>query len=211
MQNKAKLVLDQMYSQSSVYINSELIELDKITRVSPEQGDLLYKIASEPNVNKSLEIGFAYGFSTVYILEALATKKNATHFAIDPFEHSCWKSVGLKIVEHLEYKNFKWINDYSIHSLSRFIYNKSQFDLIFIDGNHRFDDILVDFYLSDQVLNEGGYLILDDMWMPSTQAVDRFILSNRSYIKIEQPVINAAVYKKISHDSRDWNHFVDFF
>lgn len=202
--------LNLLYNNSLLDDNNQYLPLQEEVKITPEQGSLLYQIAIQPNVSKTLEIGFAYGFSTIFILEALLKKGGASHIAIDPFQHQQWKSVGLHGIKKLGYKNFKWIEDYSIHALSNLIKSNQKFNFIFIDGNHRFDDILVDFYLADQLLNTGGYLILDDMWMKSTQLVTKFISSNRAYSKINQPVGNAAVFSKISDDNREWNHFIDF-
>lgn len=202
--------LSRAYERNELLFGSQVVHIDPITRISAAQGMLLNQIASLPDIKKSLEIGFAYGFSTIYILEALLGKEGSTHVAIDPFEDSDWGGVGLKLVKQFGYNNFRWIKDYSIHELSKLIQKNSRFDLIYIDGNHRFDDVLTDFYLSDQVLNVGGYLVLDDMWMPSIQNVEKFIITNRAYGKVNQPVANAAVFQKLSNDSRDWDHFIEF-
>ena len=79
-----------------------------------------------------------------------------------------------------------------------------------IDGNHRFDDVLVDFYLSDQLVSPGGLLIFDDMWMPSVRTVVNFILTNRQYKIVSQPIRNMMVLKKLADDDRDWCHFENF-
>ncbi len=202
--------LAELRQEKRIFIGDEMLKIDEDTWVSPTQGSMLHHFASQPNVKRCLEIGFAYGFSTMYILEALRDKSDASHVAIDPHEDTYWKSVGLKLVKHLGYNNFRWVKNYSIHELSRLIQHGSKFDLIYIDGNHRFDDILVDFYLSDQVLSVGGYLILDDMWMRSTRLVKQFIASNRAYKEIPQNSANAVVFEKIADDSRQWNHFEEF-
>jgi predicted O-methyltransferase YrrM len=206
------LILD-MYSLDAFEgtEQADLINIEKTTRISIEQGSMINKIMKSANVTKSLEIGFAYGFSTMWIMEALMNKPNSHHTAIDPFEKSHWKGVGLKQVEKLNKSaNFKWESEYSIHSLSKLIQKKDSFDFIFIDGNHRFDDVLVDFYLSDQLVEPGGIIAFDDMWMPSIKRVAEFILNNRAYEVIEQNVSNMLVLKKVKNDDRKWDHFVDF-
>jgi hypothetical protein len=105
---------------------------------------------------------------------------------------------------------FEWVEDYSIHALSRLIKQKKKFDFIFIDGNHRFDDVLVDFYLSDQLLSPGGLIAFDDMWMASVRTVVNFIKSNRQYNIVAQPSLNMAVLEKKADDDREWTHFEDF-
>ena len=51
-----------------------------------------------------------------------------------------------------------------------------QFDLIFIDGWHTFDNVMVDIFYSINLLKPGGYIILDDADFPSVgKAISYFI------------------------------------
>jgi hypothetical protein len=85
------------------------------------------------------------------------------------------------------------------------------FDVIFIDGQHRFDDVLVDFYLYAQLCAMGGHIILDDMWMPSIQTVADFVRTNRlDFTEIPASEGNISVFQKIGDDTRDWRHFREF-
>jgi predicted O-methyltransferase YrrM len=88
------------------------------------------------------------------------------------------------------------VEDYSIHALSDLIRDQAEFDFIYIDGNHRFDDVIVDFYLSDQVLRPGGLMALDDLWMQSIRTAANFIVNNRAYRLVPQPVEKMIVLKK---------------
>ena len=203
-------VLTDMYSLNYLYgtEQKEPIQIEKTTRISIEQGSMINHIMRSENVSRSLEIGFAYGFSSIWILDSLLNKSSSFHIAIDPFEKSAWHGVGLKQIEKFGEKvNFLWESKYSIHSLSNLISKKEKFDFVFIDGNHRFDDVIVDFYLSDQLIEPNGIIALDDMWMPSIQKVAKFILTNRSYQVIPQSVSNMIVLKKNQNDNRNWNHF----
>ena len=87
----------------------------------------------------------------------------------------------------------------------------SVFDLIFIDGNHRFDDVLVDFYLYAQLCNLGGYIIFDDMWLDSVQTVVSFVRANRTdFVEMHTTEKNICVFQKKSHDSRKFDDFHKF-
>lgn len=46
-----------------------------------------------------------------------------------------------------------------------------KFDLIFIDGSHRFDDVLVDFTLAAELCPIGGSIVFDDAFMKSIWTV----------------------------------------
>jgi predicted O-methyltransferase YrrM len=206
-------VLTAMYGEEKItgIESTTPIQMDSAVRVSVEQGALIHSLARHVGAKRSLEIGFAYGFSTVWILDALRTQDRSQHIAIDPFEKTGWHGIGLAQVEKLSFdKRFEWIEDYSIHTLSDFIRKREKFDFIYIDGNHRFDDVLVDFYLSDQVLQVGGLIILDDMWMESIRRVASFIFRNRAYKRGRTMVPNVSIFRKLRDDDRDWRHYVKF-
>jgi predicted O-methyltransferase YrrM len=210
---KSLNILNDMYTLNSLSgtEQDDPVLIEKTTRISIEQGCSLNKILREANVSRTLEVGFAYGFSTIWILDTLLNKTNALHIAVDPTEKIMWKGVGLKQVEKLTGgKFFQWENDWAIHSLTRLISKKQKFDFIFIDGNHRFDDVIVDFYLSDQLIEPNGLIAFDDMWMTSIKKATAFITKNYSYEIVQQNVSNMLVLRKIENDRRKWNHFVDF-
>ena len=83
--------------------------------------------------------------------------------------------------------------------------------MIFIDGNHRFDDTLVEFTLCAQACKMGGYIVLDDMWMPATRKAVSFVRQNRKdFSEVAMPVLNLAAFQRIAEDNRNWDHFCDF-
>ena len=85
------------------------------------------------------------------------------------------------------------------------------FDFIFIDGYHRFDDVLVDFYLYAQLCAMGGFIVLDDMWMRSIQTVAAFVRSNRlDFRELHSAEGNICVFQRTSQDVRKSSHFVVF-
>jgi predicted O-methyltransferase YrrM len=203
-------LLAETYSSDYLFgTESEEPVLLDTTRISMAEGSQINQIMRAYNVQRSLEVGFACGFSTIWILDALLDQRAGFHQAIDPSEKNRWRGVGLKQVERLKDANhkFRWLDTYSIHALSKLIEENEEFEFVFVDGNHRFDDVLVDFYLADQVVKTGGLVAFDDMWMPSIRTVVSFVTNNRDYELLKQPVRNMAVFKKLAPDSRDWRHF----
>jgi hypothetical protein len=76
--------------------------------------------------------------------------------------------------------------DFSHCVLPRLLDKKEVFDFIFIDGNHRFDGIFINYYYSDLLLARGGYFMFHDTWMHSTQLVMSCMKANRpDYTVIE--------------------------
>jgi len=206
-------LLAEMYRADSLLgtQSDRPVAIDKVPRIMIEQGATMNRLMRSYSVKRSLEIGFAYGFSTIWMLDALRTRRNALHVAIDPYELSLWHGIGLTQVRRLASGvRFEWVGDFSIHALSDFIRKKEKFDFIFIDGNHRFDDVIVDFHLSNQLLHPRGLVAFDDMWMHSVRSATNFIVNNLPYEIITQPVENMLVLRKTGYDMRDWRHFNTF-
>jgi predicted O-methyltransferase YrrM len=187
------------------------VTIDKKVRIQPRQGAAMHSLISAAGAKSSLEIGMAYGFSTMWILDAISRRHGASHVSIDPYQKTVWGGVGLEAAHRLDcHAAFEWIEERSDFAVATFAKSNRQFDFIFIDGNHRFDDVICDFYLSDQVLAPQGIVAFDDLWMPSIQSAVSFIERNRSYDRIQTPEPNMVAFRKRSDDERGWQHFVPF-
>lgn len=188
------------------------VVIHKHARISPDQGAALHKLILTDRLHASMEIGMAYGFSTLWILDAVLRQPNGSHLAIDPAEMSHWSGVGVEAVKRLDCgSRFELIRERSDYAIACFAKQEKIFDFVFIDGNHRFDDVLVDFYLSDQVLAERGIVVFHDTDMPSIKSVVSFVERNRSYERVRTAAGRHMVaFRKLGNDSRDWRHFVPF-
>lgn len=197
-------------------IDGERHPIDTITRISPQQGMWLYDLCLTVNPKSTLEIGMAYGFSTLYILAAIDRNQGGTHTSVDPFQRARWHGIGLAhATSHVpaakRHSVFRLIEDRSDRVAVDLVRSNASFDLIFIDGAHRFDDALVDFYLYAPLCAVGGRIIFDDMWMPSIQTVVAFIRANRTdFIELRSSVANASLFQRVGDDTRKWNHFHAF-
>lgn len=187
-------------------------ELDAITRIPIEVGMFLYRLCRDTNARQTMEIGCAYGFSTLYFLAALSSNRAASHVAIDPYEKSQWCGIGARKVDEVGMGGtFRLFEELSVVAVPRLMGENILFDVIFIDGNHRFDDVLVDFTLSALVCKRGGFIIFDDMWMPSIRKVASFVRRNRAdFAEVPAALEYISVFQKIGADERSWRHFEDF-
>lgn len=186
--------------------------VDRLTRVIPSQGMWFYELCCSLKSSATLEIGFAYGFSAVFFLAGAAKSGGGHHTAIDPFEEIYWHGIGLANVRAAGAESsFRLIPDRSDHAATDLARQNSSFDIIFIDGNHRLDDALVDFYLYAPLCKIGGLVIFDDTWMGSIQTLVSFVRSNRSdFVEVTVPHENVAAFRRTGEDSRRWDHFQPF-
>ena len=146
------------------------------------------------NITNILEIGSYEGRSAVFFLKIFSNSKIT---CVDTWSGSDEHlNQNFDIIESFFDKNTR---NYRINkrlikikdSSDNFFYNNSQkFDLIFVDGDHSSEQVKKDLYNSWKILNNGGYLILDDyLWWyyknlkenPSTP-INSFIEQNRADI-----------------------------
>jgi predicted O-methyltransferase YrrM len=198
---------DQMGSDGKMY------KLDAETRILPEQGMCIYNLCKKIKPNKTLEIGFADGYSTIFFLASIKSIGMGYHVAMDPFEISDWHGIGLTKVEELKMDSFfRFVPEYDLFAIPDLAREKQKFDVIFIDGDHRFDYVFLDFTLADYIIADNGYIILHDLWMPSIKKVVKFIKSNRPDYEVQTDIFSPQmlVLKKIASDKRPWDFYSSF-
>jgi len=129
-----------------------------VSAIRDAEARFLYRLVREQQLCRTLEVGFAYAKSGAYIMAA----SGSPHVAIDPFQ-SAFDDVGLQNIERLGLSSqLEFHRDYSHSVLPELLRAGRTFDLAFIDGGHRFDEIFVDVYYADLLLAQGGYLLLHD-------------------------------------------------
>ena len=172
--------------ETKVFIDSNN-QAVKIHSETPRgQCEFLQKIITENEFKNSIEIGFAFGLSTLAILESIS-KKNGSHCVIDPFETTHWQGIGLELVKQAGYSSsLEFIGDYSYKVLPKFLEQGRKFDFAYIDSIKMFDGILVDFFFLDKILNTGGIIVFDDVQWPGIRKVLRYISQFPNYMVYAQ-------------------------
>ncbi len=193
--------------ETGIYEKLEIPEKDRETSIQKEEGEYLYCFLKEKELKNTLEVGFAYGCSAAYIISATT----ASHIAIDPFQAN-YKNLGIKNIEQLGLSDhLRLIAEFSHAALPNLLAEGIKIDFAFIDGGHRFDDIFIDWFYCDRLLNQQGYIFFDDAWMESTKRVTSFIRTNRKdYVELNIPIGNWYAFQKIGVDNRNWDHFKEW-
>ena len=151
--------------------------------------ELIQRIIHDIRPARTLEVGMAYGISTLAICEALIEIGGGPHIVIDPDQHEGkwgdgWRSGGLTNLEKAGFSKVLDFHEAPSHQVlpkleaARKI-PASQFTLI--DGWPAFDYRLMDFVMVDRVLDVGGILLMAATNMPGVRKACRFIATNRSY------------------------------
>ncbi|MDQ3014921.1 MAG: class I SAM-dependent methyltransferase [bacterium] len=183
-------------------------EGERLTSIKPQEAQCICDLIKEHGFTKTLEVGFAYGYSAAYIIWATDSK----HIVIDPFQKD-YQYLGIKNLEALGFQDkYELKAELSHLALPVLLKEGTRFQFVFIDGGHRFDEIFIDWYYSDLLLEKEGYIMFHDSWMRSTQMVAQFIRTNRKdYKEVPTPQDNLILFKKVGDDHRLWYHFKEFF
>ena len=193
---------------ADINIRLTIPEWDTSSSIKTEEAAFIYNLISKNKITRTLETGFAFAKSASHIIAAT----ESIHVAIDPFQ-SKYQNLGLRNIEALGMKDLlDFRPDFSHNVLPALVKEDRKFDFIFIDGDHKFDGVLVDFYFGDLLLEKGGLLLMHDTWMRSTRLVMSFIRTNRKdYHKLKTPLRNLALYQKIGTDDRSGMYFREFY
>ena len=181
---------------------------DKASAIKTDEAEFIYSFLKENGITATLEIGFAFAKSASHIIAAT----QSMHIVIDPFQEN-YQNLGLENIKSLGFERYlTFHNDYSHSILPQLVKETQQFEFIFIDGDHKFDGEFIDFYYADLLLKNGGYILMHDTWMRSTQLVASFIRTNRKDYKcIKTPLRNFVLFKKDGSDCRNGMHFKEFY
>jgi predicted O-methyltransferase YrrM len=212
--------------------SGKTIEFGK-TPIRAAQDQTLIDAIVQERPERTLETGFAYGFSTLLFCKSML--ENGTqapqHVAIDPFQSGdVFDSAGLIACEEAGVSDMlEFYHEGSQYVLPRLIKDERSFDLIFIDGGHLFELAFMDILFSISLIRPGGLILVDDMWMPSVRAAVDYAVKNLGLIH-ENAVAakplgllrrarnmqrspqeqTAFLRRPVELPKRNWDHFVPF-
>ena len=158
-------------------------EVEATGYIDPTCGALLQQVIRDVEPSVAVEVGLAFGISTLYILEALKDTGGEKLIGMDPAQHdNHWRGGGLHNIREAGYESFYEFHDSTSQQvLPTLVGQGKRIDFAFIDGWHTFDHTLIDFFYIDQMLNVGGVVVLDDVSYPAIKRVCDFIITNRDY------------------------------
>jgi predicted O-methyltransferase YrrM len=196
------------------------------SNMSREEGDIIDRVFRTVAPDVSVEIGCAYGVSALFVCDALAANgKPAKHIVIDPFQRPYWHGIGLSNIAKAGYDHFiEFLLERSEIALPALAARGTRVQAAIIDGNHRFDHALVDFFYVNVMLTIGGVVVMDDTDHPSVSRLVEHILTYPAYevfaTTAQSPVASTShdkrsypscmAFRKIAEDQRRWDWHVDF-
>jgi predicted O-methyltransferase YrrM len=184
----ARTILEEIYATNLVRDDTgDSYRLS--SEVDSKEGAYLYRlIKSDQNIAKTLEVGCAYGLSSLYICDALKDRPGASHVIIDPKQSDVWHGVGITHLKRAQIEFFTLIEEPSELALPAILRTEGEsFDLVFIDGWHTFDQTMLDLYYANRLVREGGYIVVDDASWESVSAAVSYYVNYPAYELVKYP------------------------
>lgn len=157
--------------------------------IGEREGRALLDWVRKEGAARTLETGLGFAISTLFICEGLLANGGGKHVASDPFQFeglpnhpTTYAGIGLQLLEDAGVRELvEFHPEESQITLPRLLAEGKRFDLAFIDGNHRFEGVLLDLVYSGRLLKEGGVLFVDDVHLPGVWKAVNFCLQNLSW------------------------------
>lgn len=140
-----------------------------------DQCRFLQDIIRQIQARVGVEIGLAYGISSLAICEAMSLRPGARHHIIDPRQED-WHEIGLLNLKRAGYLPMvEFYRKYSWQVLPGMVEGGLQADLAYVDSTKVFDILLTDVFFLHRLLRTGGVLVLDDCDFPGVRKLARYL------------------------------------
>jgi len=131
-----------------------------------------------------IEIGMAYGISTLAILEGL--EDGGRLVSIDPFQSSSFDGFGRKMVELTDRSDrHELVERPDYIALPEMLGSGAKAQFIYIDGMHTFDYVALDAFYAHKLLDVGGVVGFNDCGFRSIHKFLRYFTKHREYEEID--------------------------
>lgn len=154
------------------------------SETSSEECCAMYQFLKNNPPECAIEIGMAYGISSLAILTALEENNHGRLISVDPyppgFDHV--RQSALLAIDNagLSHRHTH-VHAESELALPQLVSDGVRPDFVYIDGHHGFDHAFVDFFFADKMLPIGGTIAFDDSQWRSVHRVIRYLLQHRHY------------------------------
>ncbi|HKP21835.1 MAG TPA: class I SAM-dependent methyltransferase [Thermoleophilaceae bacterium] len=178
MGERAAGLLDAAYRDGSVLDRDGRAIPVLPTSIARADGEALRDLVMREGATRTIEVGLALGMSALFFCEAIGGREGR-HVAVDPFQAASWNGAGLRTLRDAGVEDLvEVIEEESQLALPRLVAEGREFDLGFIDGDHRFDAFFLDLYYMTRLVRPGGLIVADDMWMPSIRVAVAYATKN---------------------------------
>lgn len=166
--------------------------------ISSEEGELLHSLITRYGCTRTLEVGCAFGISSLYICNALSRFASPRHAIIDPFQNSHFYGMGLAHLDRAGFDFYEFHEELSELALPTLLAAGRKFDFAFIDGVHTLDHALLDFFYFNRMLEVGGVVAIDDLHLEGVRKAANYVLRYPCY------ELEAVIRAPTAHPVKRW-------
>lgn len=214
-------------TREALYTSGRILGEDNTPRdlwpvgLTHERGQALRDLVIRERATRCLETGFAYGLSASFLLEGSLTVQPEPTIhprvtSIDPFQSTQWRGAGRRFLKEAGLTHLHTLlESRSESALPHLIAEGREFDLAFIDGDHRFESAFLDIFFARRLVGPGRLIVVDDAWMPAIQKAAAFFTS--ANLCRQEPTPEGSPLSKFillhvdaEGDAREWDHFAQF-
>jgi predicted O-methyltransferase YrrM len=185
---------------------------------SRAEGEALRDWVTRESATHTIEIGLGYGISALFVCEGLLAnaEPDARHVVIDPHQATRFSNCGLQFLDEAGVSHVvEYHADESLIALPRLMSASRSFDLAFVDGNHRFDGVLVDLVFLGRIVRAGGIVFVDDYQLRAVQRALSFCTTNLGWtleeVTRDDELHHWAVLRTAPGPlDRPFDHYVEF-
>ena len=189
--------IEQLYARGTVRGEDGTEHQIFPTSVTPDRGAFVRDACRAEKARSVLEIGMAWGLSTLHILEGLLSNGAGAHahVVLDPIQTSHFHGAGNQTLREAGVEQLvEFHQDYSELLLPRLLTEGRLFDFVFIDGSHWFDNIFIDLFYAHRMLKPGGMVVFDDVFAEPVNLACRFARTNYGYLPVAQHPVEAPPF-----------------
>jgi len=188
------------------------------TAIPIAEGNALRDRVVIEGAGRTIETGLGYGLSALFICEGLlvAGDEAARHLVIDPYQQTRFADCGLQLLEEAGVRDLvEFRPERSQAMLPKLLDEGRNFDLAFVDGDHRFDGVFVDLFYLGHLVRPGGIVFMDDYQLPGVERAASYFVSNLDWTLEDVSPHDehhqwAVLSTPRTPDTRPFDYYIDF-
>ena len=159
-----------------------------VANIDRDNCNALYDLVVREQPETVVEIGMAYGISTLVILSALSQNEHGKIISIDPYFG--WPT-GMEVAKHqISMAGFADMHTHlqepSQIALPRLWQQQDfQTQFVYIDGYHNVEYVMTDCFYADKLLPAGGIMGFNDCGWRAVFKVLKFLQRHRKYDELD--------------------------
>lgn len=159
-------VLDRMLD-TGLTVNRDGKDLPVHSQIGREFSEAIHRVVNDRKPALSIEIGMAFGFSTLAMLSGGGEVVSIDPLQLDPGEYD---GLGVHAVERAGFANrHRLLVAPSYVGLPQLLREGTRAQFAYIDGWHTFDYALLDFFYIDKMLDVGGVVAFNDCYFEKVE------------------------------------------